>query len=214
MKDLKNFNLIDFQNFYMQNDRTAKRICKALNTIYLEVARGTFLAAFYWRLDELEDEILDEIAWELDVDFYSNSLPKKSKVELIRKSNFIKQLKGTTGAVETFLASLFGRSKVNEWFDYSGEPYHFIVDIWNQNDVFDLLDVFFASIDKVKNVRSFLEKVNIIEENNQKIYIAAATQEGEEITIYPYSPDNLETSIDVNVPTGIGDCYYEITIKE
>lgn len=214
MKDLKNFNLIDFQNFYMQNDRTIKRICKALNTIYLEVARGTFLAAFYWRLDELEDEILDEIAWELDVDFYSNSLPKKSKVELIRKSNFIKQMKGTVGAVETFLASLFGRSKVNEWFDYNGEPYKFIVDIWNQNNVFDLLDVFFASIDKVKNVRSFLEKVNIIEENNQKIYIAAATQEGEEITIYPYSPDNLETSIDVNVPTGIGDCYYEITIKE
>ena len=214
MKDLKNFNLIDFQNFYMQNDRTTKRICKALNTIYLEVARGTFLVAFYWRLDELEDEILDEIAWELDVDFYSNSLPKKSKVELIRKSNFIKQMKGTVGAVETFLASLFGRSKVNEWFDYNGEPYKFIVDIWNQNDVFDLLDVFFASIDKVKNVRSFLEKVNIIEENNQKIYIAAATQEGEEITIYPYSPDNLETSIDVSIPTGVSDCYYEITIRE
>lgn len=214
MKDLKNFNLIDFQNFYMKNDRTTKRICKALNTIYLEVARGTFLAAFYWRLDELEDEILDEIAWELDVDFYSNSLPRKSKIELIRKSNFIKQLKGTVGAVETFLASLFGRSRINEWFNYNGEPYHFIVDIWNQNDVFDLLDVFFASIDKVKNVRSFLEKVNIIEENNQKIYIATATQEGEEITIYPYVPDNLETSIDVNVPTGVGDCYYEITIKE
>ena len=165
-------------------------------------------------MDELEDEILDEIAWELDVDFYSNSLPKKSKVELIRKSNFIKQMKGTVGAVETFLASLFGRSKVNEWFDYNGEPYHFIVDIWNQNDVFDLLDVFFASIDKVKNVRSFLEKVNIIEENNQKIYIATATQEGEEITIYPYSPDNLETSIDVSIPTGVSDCYYEITIRE
>ena len=212
MKDLNNVNPIEFQTIYMQQDKTTQAMCKALKEVYYKVSRSTFLAFFYGELDRLDDSVLDELAWQFDVDFYKSTLPRKSKVELIRNSNYIKQLKGTPAALERLLSSLFGKSKVKEWFDYNGKPYHFIVDIWNQNDVFDMLEIFFESIETVKNVRSVLEKVNIIYETEDRLYFGAGSVQSNDITIYPYSPDDIDIETEFNVESGIGSGYMEVTI--
>lgn len=109
------------------------------------------------RLDELSGGILDLLAWQVHVDFYEPLwLTDVTKRNLIRNSIAWHRQKGTRAAVEK-INEAFGREiTIREWFEYSGQPYHFNLTTRPFNDSADL-NSWLRQLNDAKNVRSWCD---------------------------------------------------------
>lgn len=88
---------------------------------------------------------------------------KAGQRQLIKESIKIHRIKGTKAAVKNVLKTLNLDGKIQEWFEYGGEPYHFRIYIVLKNRGYDAatFDLLKKMIDEYKNVRSVLEEINI-----------------------------------------------------
>ena len=88
---------------------------------------------------------------------------KLEQRELIKESIKIHRIKGTKAAVKNVLKALNLEGNIQEWFEYSGEPYHFKIFVVLKDRAYDSMtfDLLKKMIDEYKNVRSILEEINI-----------------------------------------------------
>ena len=109
------------------------------------------------RLDELDGQILDLLAWQLHVDNYTPLwLDDQTKRNLIRNSIAYHRKKGTRAAVNDVLAAFNVPVEIEEWFEADDmEPYWFRATTEIKNAGKDL-DALIRRIWDAKNVRSWI----------------------------------------------------------
>lgn len=200
--DINNVDLLDLQTSHMKQDPSTIAMCKALNPVFKKLAREAKLAFIYGRIDQLDDDTLDELAWQFYVDFYSVDFPINVKRNLIKNAKKIHELKGTPTAVEILLTSIFGNAVLKEWFEYDGDPFMFKVRIEVENNINLLLDKFEESINVVKNTRSHLEKIELYSVSRNTTYIASSLLSGEKVTTFPWSPKDLDSKGTLHISIG------------
>lgn len=88
-------------------------------------AEETRKNVIYANIEELSETWLDVLAYDLHVDWYDYDYPIEAKRAIIRDSVRVHQKLGTKAAVEMALGGIHPQSKIEEWFDYNGEPFHF-----------------------------------------------------------------------------------------
>ena len=131
------------------------------------------------RLDELPEEVLDHLAWQYHCDFYKENLPIQAKRNQIRETIFWHRIKGTPAGVERSLKDFLVDAKVEENWEYGGEPYFFRISCKGLKYLTDeeefLRLIFFA-----KNVRSWLDGIifDLTIEEPEKYYVGHAESEG------------------------------------
>lgn len=124
-------------------------------------------------IDAAADSVLDILALEMNVPYYNDSLPAEVKRNLIKKT-FVWYLNaGTPAAVEELVGSVFGQGEIHEWFEYGGEPYTFRI-ITSANAEIESIEKFEELIERVKNIRSHIDEVIFVREQQARIYVAAA----------------------------------------
>ena len=101
----------------------AQTISAQLQTTAAEVRKNII----YARIDELDEATLDVLAYDLHVDWYDYSYPIEVKRRTIRDSIQVHRRLGTKYAVEKALGAVYPGTKVEEWFEYGGDPYKFRV---------------------------------------------------------------------------------------
>ncbi len=57
----------------------------------------------------------------MHVDFYDSSLSLEVKKQMVKNSLKWHRIKGTSAAVSDVVKTVFGRSWIEEWFEYSGK---------------------------------------------------------------------------------------------
>ena len=117
---------------------------------------------FLSRLDELDGLILDILAEQFHVDnFDLVPLTEQIKRALIRNSILDHRIKGTKAAVEKIMRLVFGKSLVEEWFQYQAEPYRFRIrqDISSDDEdaAFEVMNRLRLAVDETKNIRSVFD---------------------------------------------------------
>lgn len=116
------------------------------------------LPNIYSRIDELPEDLLDILAEDFKVDWYDYNYDIETKRAVLRDSFFVHRHLGTVAAVETALKDVWPSARVEEWFDYSGPPYHFRIYVaaqWSQ----ETEDTIRRTVEKYKNARSVLDGV-------------------------------------------------------
>jgi len=146
---------------------------RALDPELHEITQAIFEALIMTRIDELPENIVDLLAWQLHVDFYEPlGLDLDSKRALVKNSLIWHRYKGTKYALESMIRILFfDNFRVEEWFKYGGEPYFFRV---VSHDVLNNLEQYInliRAIYELKNERSWLESLRFIRETESTIYI-------------------------------------------
>lgn len=181
--DLNNIDLLKLQTAYMQEDPTTKALCAALNPQLQEIANSLVKALILAKVDSLSEELLDELAYELHVDWYDAKATIDVKRNLIKNSDKVHMFLGTPYAVEQVVQDYFGDGQVEEWFDYGGQPYYFRVVTENSAVTGELADQFANAVDAVKNKRSRLEAVIVSMTGEMNMYFGNVLQTGDNITI-------------------------------
>lgn len=181
--DLSNINLLTLQTASMKDDPTTKAMCAALSPVLQQVADSIAKELILARVDNLPEEILDELAYELHVDWYDATAEIGVKRSLIKSSDKVHRYLGTPFAVEQVVQDYFGDGQVEEWFDYGGDPYYFRVLTENSAVTGELADQFSRAVDKVKNLRSRLEAVIVTLSGEMNMYFGNVLQTGDYVTI-------------------------------
>lgn len=164
MINLPNLKLEDLIPSSIKNDSEIIAISRALDKQMQEVTNLIIETVIIPRIDELNEDMIDILAWQFHVDFYEPlGLSLDKKRQLVKNSIKCHQRKGTKSVLEEIINLLFfDKFKIYEWFEYNGEPYFFKIEstnhIINQSFFEELIRAIYA----VKNTRSWLELIKII----------------------------------------------------
>lgn len=112
--------------------------------------------------DLAPENVLPFLAWSLSVDDWNDNWATDVKRNIIKTSLTLHRQKGTIGALKKALSAFnFAGIKIEEWFEYGGDPYHFRVcfDISYAGFDINILSEINKVIENTKNVRSKLEDI-------------------------------------------------------
>lgn len=145
----------------LRNDDKMLALATSIASELSVLSEDTALAAIYANIDTLPESVLDMLATDFKVDWWSADYSLDEKRRTLKASWFVHRRLGTKRAVERALSAIYADSEVVEWFDYGGKPYHFkliipvdeaALDPTKHNTVLSLVAFY-------KNLRSILDDV-------------------------------------------------------
>lgn len=121
-------------------------------------------------VDNAGSEVVDNLAGEMNVDFYDQAFPLDKRKELVKNGYLYKYSKGTAYAVKQIVTDAFDHTEVQEWFQYDGEPYYFKIStetaLPSENKISDVVQ----AVNSVKNARSTLECIEALKSSSLNTY--------------------------------------------
>lgn len=143
-----------------------------------------------WDPDTCPPQLLAWLAWAFSVDEWDSSWTDAQKRQFIKRSVEVHRYKGTIGAVRDALEALQFDAQVQEWFAQmpAGAPYTFRVllaveQVGISQDQFSGL---FSVIERTKNLRSHLSKVELTVRSVAGPYVATVTGLGSDVSVTEY----------------------------
>lgn len=146
---------------FMRDDEAAIALSKAMNQLIGEPGKRLSSIRTWDKIDELNEAECDELAWELDIDWYdSTGMTLEEKRATIKLAQQIKRKRGTKWAVERLISAYFGEGYVVEWYDMDGlVPYTFVALTTNTNITAENYGKFVEAVKAAKNERSHIAGV-------------------------------------------------------
>ena len=134
----------------------------------------------YARMDELPEPLLDLLAQDFKVDWWDGDYSLEEKRQTLRDSWHVHRTLGTKAAVETALSAIYPNTKVMEWWEYDGLPYHFRLSINVSSDETSSLkhQRVMARLELYKNLRSQLDEVEYYDGAAEITWYAGADMVG------------------------------------
>lgn len=157
----------------------AKAIDGELHSLNEEIRR----LSIFDRVNDWSDDEVNELAWQFHVDFYDPLLPLDQRRQLVHNSIRWHRRKGTPSAVEELIQTLFGSGKVEEWWEYGGQQFHFQVTTDDPEATNEKAGQFYLAIDSVKRLSTVLDRVIITQSEELSLYFGGVLHTGETITI-------------------------------
>ena len=159
--NLSNLEFIKLLPMFMRDDDAVKGLAAGVDEIIPQLAASLSTLSTWDHIDSLRDAELDELAWELNIQWYDATADLGVKRELIKNSDKVYRHLGTKWAVENVITTYFGEGYVQEWFEYGGEPGHFRVLSTNPSLTQERLTEFINLLNKVKRASAKLDGIII-----------------------------------------------------
>jgi phage tail P2-like protein len=194
---MANYGLLDIMPDNLLEDNNVRNITEVIDKALKDIYPETSIPALISRIDELDGETLDLLAWQWHVDFYDGALTLEQKRNLVKTSIDQHRKKGTKAAVEQMVSIVYDSGQVKEWYEYEGEPYHFMVQVGNatinESEIARVINL----VNSAKNARSVLEGVRFLKNVDASFYIGSQHNVFKQVDI---SPAVVE---DVNILNGL-----------
>ncbi|WP_270441240.1 phage tail protein I [Acidaminococcus provencensis] len=160
MKTVNTVGVEDLLPSSLARSQTVRAVAKACGASLHDVVDRMSGLLIYTRIDELDEAVVDDLAWQFHVDFYDTGLNLAQKRALVKSAIKDHKYKGTPWAVKSVIKSIRGDVVLQDWYQYGGEAYHFRVNGFAGPMVSaDELTRLVAAISSVKNVRSWLDGI-------------------------------------------------------
>lgn len=183
MNKVEDAKLIEILPHNFHDDPNVLAICDALDVQITKLVDTIQSQPIFSRMDKLDNETCDRLAWEWSVEFYDPNFPITQKRELIANAIQWHRRKGTAGAVAEIVRTMFGDGRVEQWWEYGGLPHHFRVVTSNTSTTTERAREFVQAIESVKRLSSKLDNVIITQSVDYEEYTVFTVHVGEVIEI-------------------------------
>lgn len=174
---------------------------------------NTDLLLIYPAIDSLNEQLIDYLAVQMHVDEYDDTENLDVKRQQVKQSFLLHRLKGTKYAVQKAVSTVYQSAKVEEWPEYSGEPYHFrVTGITAPMNETKTVNKLARLINAYKNTRSWLDYVQFNRLYRQTFLFGGNVNLVRKTTITFDLKQKIITQKDIHVLVGIG-IYKEVTIN-
>lgn len=155
-----------------------------------------------WSPDKCPVHLLPYLAWAFSVDRWDKNWTEKAKRDAVKAAMFIHKHKGTIGALRRVVEPLGYLIRVIEWWKTNETAGTFRLDIGvlETGITEEMYQELEALIFDAKPASRHLVGLTIQLETKGQIYCSAASYSGDELTVYPYTPDVI--SSDGTISTG------------
>lgn len=165
---------------WMAQDGADQGLASGCDTLTRDAYARLKLLSRWDKIDQLSEAELDEMAWELNIQWYDSTAPVETKRAVIRSSDRVYAKLGTRYAVEQIITNYFGSGEVREWYEYGGLPHHFKVLSANPELVNSNLALFLNLLRTVKRRSAWLDAILICLTGEMFLYSGMAVREHSE----------------------------------
>lgn len=213
MTEMENMKLSDIMPQNLMKDPFIKSMCEALDVQINKLIENNKKLSIYANIDNLPEEIINYLAWQFHADFYDETWSLQQKRNAVKKAIKWHRYKGTVGVIEDYMSTLFGGAKIQEWWEYDAEPYHFRIDLIT-SDIPDIntLEKIAQALYNIKNTRSWCDYLGFIRKSRINICYGIAPSVHNKINVYPATVSDVAYTINKNISAGIY-IYREVTVK-
>lgn len=141
---------------FMQEDGCDQGIAEALDDLIRRSMYNVRSLKVWDEIETLNEKQLDELAWELDIDWYDSTADIDTKRDVLRYASSVKRKRGTSWSVQQLITAYFGQGFVYEWTEFDGQPFTFMALTTNDNVDEITLKKFINAVNSAKNERSKL----------------------------------------------------------
>lgn len=174
---------------------------------------NTDLLLIYPAIDSLNEQLIDYLAVQMHVDEYDDTENLDVKRQQVKQSFLLHRLKGTKYAVQKAVSTVYQSAKVEEWPEYSGEPYHFrVTGITAPMNETKTINKLVRLINAYKNTRSWLDYVQFNRLYRQTFLFSGNVNLVRKTTITFDLKQKIITQKNIHVLVGVG-IYKEVMIN-
>lgn len=166
---------------FMKKDEADRALAKAVSEIIKDLACKIHLYSTWDKIDDMSTQELDMLAQELDIVWYDNDASKTVKRELIKQSDMIHAKLGTNWACLQVIEKYFGESRIEEWFEYGGQPGHFRITTLDQTVLSTNIKQFHSILNKVKRKSAHLDEIVLEAESFGTVIIYTGSYDYERV---------------------------------
>ncbi|WP_154952979.1 phage tail protein I [Klebsiella grimontii] len=146
-----------------------------------------------WNWRTCPVKLLPYLAWALSVDRWDEKWPEATKRSVCASSFFVHQHKGTISALRRVVEPLGFLIEVREWWKLDEEPgtFRIIVDVLNNGVTDEIYREIERVIEDTKPASRHLTGLSLSLSSRGEIVAGAGCYFGDEMTIYPYTPEKI-----------------------
>ena len=203
MTEMTDIKLNDLHSPSIAGNDNVRAMSESLDPLLQESAAYIENIALAKRLAERsinDDLLVDELAWTYHIDYYDPEMPIEDRLELVANWTEMHALKGTPWAVMKVIEIVFSDAVLSEWYEYGGKPFHFKAGTELTNvegaEIAKLIEVIFSN----KNVRSWLESIDILWQARSGLHVGMAVSQQIE--------HRLEMRVPWDIPEHYKNLYY------
>ncbi len=186
-KPLNAENLMATFPYVLGNDKHLAALASPIAEELTKLYNDGNLLSLYARIDELNEGLLDILAYDFKIDWYLYDASIAIKREQIKSHFDVHRHLGTKSAMVRALTDVFASAVVQEWYEYGGSPYAFRLEVEIPKDgvTVEQQQRILANIKYFKNVRSWLDQVNYTRNNSGELKVGAYTAVVKRVEVYP-----------------------------
>lgn len=154
-------NLVATLPVALQKDPSAVALAKAMAELLAQRPEEIDRLRIYPYIDRLDERMLDILAYDFKVDWWDQDCSLEQKRRLLKSSWRVHKVMGTRAAVEAAASAVYPWARIQEWYEYGGEPYWFRLDVDMPEDVWtpERHRRLMWQLQYYKSLRSHLDKV-------------------------------------------------------
>lgn len=158
---------------FMRDDEAVQAFARAVNTL-IQTPGGSVMHLREWdQIDNLSGEELDEMAWEMSLEWYDSTVDIENKRATLKAATLLKEKSGTKWAVTEAIKAAYGVDpQISEWFEYDGEPGHFRAKLEAKQN-FDFRRILKA-IEYVKRASAHLDEVELTTDERMELFFGCS----------------------------------------
>lgn len=172
---IDNPNTLKLLPVFMRDDEANIALAGVIDKLIKDPGSRAEQLRVWDQIDSLPEEMLDELAWELNIDWWEASWDLDKKRETIKTATLIKAHRGTVWAVEQVAKNIFGSAEVKEWHTYGGRPHHFKVTTDYPLDTTQLIEEFRRLVSSAKRASSVLDAIEFAYSSETQYHVLAGS---------------------------------------
>ena len=200
---LSDADILQLLPHFMRDDEAVKALAIAVNRLIRTPGSEIYRLREWDQIDNLTGDELDEMAWEMSIEWYDAGMDLEGKRATIKAATLLKEKSGTKWAVVEAVKAAYGVEPViTEWFDYAGQPGHFRATL-NANQTFDFAKILKA-INYTKRAGAHLDEIELTTDEALNLFFGFATvvikeygteMSKDDFTAFDWLVDELELSL-------------------
>lgn len=149
-----------------------------------------------WDADTCLASLLPYMAWAFSVNRWDETWSEATQRNVVKQSYFVHRHKGTIGALRRAVEPMGYVISITEWWQNNKTPgtFEMVVGTLDTGITPEMYTELERVINDTKPCSRHLTTLSISLETQGDVFIAAASYDGDTMTIYPYLPDAIEAT--------------------